>query len=468
MNYDVAVIGGGPGGYVAAIRAAHLGAKVLLIEQDKLGGVCLNKGCIPTKTLLKSAEKWRELQSIDEFGLAASEIDFDYSLVTGRMHLVVDQMQQGIVQLIKSNNIVVKLGAAQLVGVDQIKVSSDGEEERYTAQKIILATGSVPLGLPVVGSDLDGVINSDQLLALNYVPRSMVVIGGGAVGIELAAIFQAFGCSVTVIEMQSGILPNVDGEIAKRMAPILRKQGIKMLTNTKVVSIKCRGAALVVEFGMEGNVQQIEAEKVLVSIGRVPVVSDLGLEEVGVKYSRKGIIVNNRLETAVPGIYAVGDVTGQFMWAHAASAAGLVAAENAMGGDSMVDYTAVPGCIYTTPEVAMVGLTEEQARNSGCKIKISKFNFAANGKAVSMGETIGLVKIIADKSDDHILGMHIIGAHASDLIMEGTLAIQNKLTAKDISHTIHPHPSLSETIMECAHGINGDIIHQAKRRSNLA
>jgi len=464
MSYDVAVIGGGPGGYVAAIRAAQLGAKVLLVEKDQLGGVCLNQGCIPTKTLLKSAEKWRDLQHCSEYGLQAGSISFDYNAVSARKNQVVEQMRKGILQLVKSNSIDLKGGTAKLTAKDQICVSTFEGEEQYSARNIIVATGSAPMDLPVPGGDLAGVINSDQLLAMTEVPKSMVVIGAGAVGIEFAAIFQSFGCNVTVIEMLPSILPNVDSEIVKRMGLLLRKQGIKFMTNTRVTGIRPGDGTVIVEVSNGTTTQEIAADKVLASIGRLPIVAGLGLDEVGVAYSRKGISVNDKMETNVAGVYAIGDVTGKYMWAHAASAAGMVAAENVCGKAATVDYKAVPGCIYTTPEAAMTGLTEQEAVAQEKEIKVSKFNFAANGKAVSMGEPDGMVKIIADKLTGEVLGMHILGAHASDLIMEGALAIQNKLSAKALAHTIHPHPSLSEAIMECAHGIDGDIIHQAKMK----
>jgi dihydrolipoamide dehydrogenase len=465
MDYDVAVVGGGPGGYVAAIRAAQLGAKVLLIEKEELGGVCLNHGCIPTKTLLKSAEKWRELQSLQEFGLQADHIGFDYHRVAERMKRVVEQIKKGILQLIKSYDIDFIVGTAKLTAPNQISVSTNDGEKQYGARKIILATGSASMSVPIPGADLDRVMDSNQLLAMTEVPKSLVVIGAGAVGIELAAIFQSFGCEVTVVEMLPRILPNMDEEIVKRMALTYRKQGIKFLTNTRVSSLRDNGCGVVVMVTTGTDNMEITADKVLMAIGRSPAVKGLGLNEVGIEYSPKGIKVNDKMETSVAGIYAIGDVTGQFMWAHAASAAGIIAAENAVGKDVTIDYKAIPGCIYTTPECAMVGLTEQEALEAGKEIRIGKFNFAANGKAVSMGETDGLVKIIVDKNTGHVLGMHIFGTHASDLIMEGALAIQNKLSAKQIGHTIHPHPSLSEAVMECALGIYGESVHQVKRKS---
>lgn len=462
MNYDIAVVGGGPGGYVAAIRAAQLGAKVLLIEKDKIGGVCLNRGCIPTKTLLKSADKWHELQNCAEFGLRAENIGFDFAAVMNRKNEVVSQLQEGIVKLVKSNKIDIVYGKAVLRGPHELEVTTDKERVLFAANRIILATGSVSADLPVPGADLAGVIDSDQLLSLTSVPESMVVVGAGAVGIEFASIFQSFGCQVTVVEMAPSILPNIDSDIVKRMGVVLRKQGLKILTGTKVRQIKSGPDGLVVEVESNKGVQELATEKVLAAIGRRPALNGLGLEAAGIDYSAKGISVTAGMETNVAGIYAIGDATGQFMWAHAAVAEGMIAAENAMGGSKVMDYSAVPGCIFTSPEIAAVGLTEQEAMAGGKEVLISKLNFAANGKAVSMGEAEGLVKIIADAATHKVIGMHLFGPHASDLIMEGTLAIRNGLTADQIGHTIHPHPSLSETVMETAHGIGGEIIHQLK------
>lgn len=461
MKVDIAVIGGGPGGYVAAIRAAQLGAKVMLAEKAALGGVCLNRGCIPTKTLLKSAEKWRDLKHCDRFGLRVGEIGFDYQAVLARKDEVVAQMRTGIAKLIKSHAIGLVNGTARLTAANRLRIVTDSGEEEYTADKIIVATGSAPMPLPVPGGELAAVLNSDQLLALPAVPKSLAVIGGGAVGIEFASILQSFGCEVTVIEMMPSILPNVDGEIVKRLALLLRKQGIKFLTGSRVSAITEMDGGVCVSLAGETS-RSVTVEKVLAATGRLPLVAGLGLDAAGVAYSRKGIPVNAKMETNIAGIYAIGDVTGQYMWAHAASAAAIVAADNACGKPAVIDYQAVPGCIYTTPEAAMTGLTEQAAAARGKTVKVSKFNFAANGKAVAMGEADGMVKIIADQATGAVLGMHILGAHASDLIMEGALAIRHRLTAQDLATTIHPHPSLAETIMECAHGIDGESIHQLR------
>ncbi len=464
MIYDAAVVGGGPGGYVAAIRAAQMGGKVLIVEQRKLGGVCLNRGCIPTKTLLHSAEKWLELQRCDEYGLRAENVSFDFSRVMQRKNEVVNKLQSGIEQLVKSNDIEIVYGRATLQGDGKLSVARDGAILDVQARNIIVATGAESVRLPVQGGDLPEVIDSDGVLDLAEVPKNIVIIGAGAVGIEFAAILRAFGCEITVVEMLPSILPGIDEELVKRMGLILRRQGIKMMVNTRVTGIRQVAEGAVVTLDSGKGAQEVVAEKVLVAAGRRPVVTDLGLEKAGVHYSPKGIPVNQRMETNIPGIYAIGDVTGQFMWAHAASGEGMVAAENAMGDYTVMDYTAVPGCIFTTPEIAMVGITQQQARAQSREVRIGKFNFAANGKAVSMGATDGLVKIIAGGDDGKVLGMHILGPHASDLIMEGAIAIRNGLSAEQLASTIHPHPTLTEAVMEAAHGIYGYMIHQIKTK----
>jgi len=460
--YDIAVIGGGPGGYVAAIRAAQLGAKVLLAEKEKLGGVCLNRGCIPTKTLLKSAERWRSLQNCAAFGLRADNVGFDYAAVAARKDQVVAELQTGVVKLVAGNGIDVRYGEATLAGGGRLTVAGAGGREEYEARKIIVATGSAPVRLPVPGGDLPGVMTSDDVLALTAVPHSMAIVGAGAVGVEFAAIFRAFGCEVTLVEMLPAILPNIDTDVVKRMALLLRKQGVKMLTGARVTGIRPGPAGLALTVAAGDSEQELAVEKVLVAVGRQPVVAGLGLEAAGVAFSRKGVEVNARMETSAAGVYAVGDVTGRYMWAHAASAEGIVAAENALGGAAEIDYRAVPGCIFTEPEIAVVGCSEQEAVAAGRAVKVGRFNFAANGKAVSMGEADGLVKTVADAADGRLLGMHILGPHASDLVMEGAIAIRHGLTAAALGQVIHPHPTLSETILESVHAAEGRAIHQLK------
>lgn len=467
MSVQVAVVGGGPGGYTAAIHAAQLGAKVLLVEQDQLGGVCLNRGCIPTKTLLKSAEKWCELQNCAAFGLKAEGIGFDFSAVVARKNAVVAQLQSGIVKLVNSNAIEVVYGTARLQGPQQLTVSNAAGSRNFRTDKIILATGSAPLKLPVPGGDLPAVLDSDGLLSLTEIPKSMIVVGAGAVGIEFAAIFQAFGCQVTVVEMLPSLLPNIDSDLVKRVAINLRKRGIKIVTGTTVKAISQGRDGLFVEVeNKQGVTTMIAAEKVLAATGRRAVVEGLGLAETKVNYTKHGIVVNEKLETNLASVYAIGDVTGKYMWAHAAAAEGVIAAENALDGNVAMNYQAVPGCIFTTPEIAVVGLNEQEARDRNQSVVVSHVNFAGNGRALSMGETEGLVKIIADSVNYKVLGMHIFGPHASDLIMEGALAIRHGLTAVELGATIHPHPTLAESVMECSTGIYGDMIHQLKLNHN--
>lgn len=462
--FDVAVIGGGPGGYFAAIRAKQLGAKVVLIEKAKIGGVCLNRGCIPTKTLLNSAQKWEQIRDCADYGIVAGKLQLDYKKVFLRKEQVVSQLRTGMAQVLKSYDIEYIEGQAVLQPAGKIEVLAGEDRKIIQSGKIIIASGSEPFAFSFPGSELPGVINSDELLSQEEIPPSMLVIGAGAVGVEFAAIYRSFGCEVTLVEMFPSILPNMDSDIIKRMAVLLKKKGIKILTNTKVNSIKKSATGLEVIAETNGENRSIDVKSVLVAAGRRPVVEGMGLKESGIAYSSKGIIVNEKMETNVPGIYAIGDATGQYMWAHVASAEGIIAAENAMGKQLTMNYSAVPGCIFTTPEIACVGLTEEQARAMGKTIAVNKSNFASNGKAVSMSETDGFVKVIAEAGTNLTLGMHILGPHASDLIMEGTIAIQNGLTTEMIAQTIHPHPTLSETVAEAFNGVTGDNINQLKMK----
>lgn len=460
--FDVAIIGGGPGGYVAAIRAAQLGGKVLLAEREQLGGVCLNQGCIPTKTLLRSAEKWRELGECAAYGLQATEIGFDLAAMQLRKRQVVEQMRGGVEQLLKSNGVEVVRGTATLRGPQELEVTlADGVRCSYAAKSMIVASGSRVWRPPIAGIELPAVLDSSAALLLENVPSSLAVIGGGAVGVEFAALWRSLGAEVTLIEMLPGILPGVDEDVAKRLAMVLRKTGIRLLTGTKVKSLQDSAGHVALQLENAKGDAKLIAERVLIAAGRRPNVEGLGLEAAGVKYSAAGVAVNDSLATNIPTIYAIGDVTGRQMLAHVASAAALVAAENALGGKRRMDFTAVPACVFTVPEVASVGLTEQAAAELGIQYKTSRFNFAGNGKALAMGETDGLVKMIA-AADGKLLGMHILGAHASDLIMEGALALRHGLSAADIAAAIHPHPTLSEVVLEAAHGVDGPMIHQLK------
>ncbi|MDR3349404.1 MAG: dihydrolipoyl dehydrogenase [Acidaminococcales bacterium] len=462
MDYDIAVIGGGPGGYVAAIRAAGLGAKVALLEKDAIGGTCLNRGCIPTKTLLASAGRLRELRNCREFGLKAENIGFDFSAVMARKNSVVGQLRAGTANLVKAAGVEFINAQARLLPGKAIAAKFPGGQETISAGRIIVAAGSQAFRPPIEGADLSGATGSDELLDIEDVPESLTVIGGGVVGMEFAGIFQAFGCQVTVVEMLPNILDRMDKDIIARLSLSLRKQGVKFLTGSRVKSIARKNPGLSVTVETPKGEQEILCQRALFSAGRIPAADGLGLEDAGVAFSRQGISVNERLETNVPGIYAAGDVTGRSMLAHAAAAAGAIAAENACGQHNEMDFRDIPSCVFTAPEAAGVGLTEQAARLEGRDTLVSKFNFASNGKAAAAGETDGFVKLLADGRTQAVLGMHIMGPHASDIIMEGALAIKNNLTAKQLAHTIHPHPTFSEAVMECARAILGEPIHQIK------
>lgn len=464
MDMDLIVIGGGPGGYVAAIRAAQLGAKVVLIEQEKIGGTCLNKGCIPTKALYRNAQMLNYLKGMKEFGITLEGYSFDLDTAQTRKQEIVDRLQTGISHLLKSFGVQVIKGKGSLISNSIVEVTdTDGNKDRITTNNILLATGSQPSEIPVLGLDLPGVIFSDEALELDHIPKEMVIIGGGVVGIEFAGIYQAFGTQVTVVELLPRILPTVDEEIVRRLTPLLKKKGIKIETGVKVQEIVQEADGLkVLAEGKQGP-RQYFGELALVSAGRKANTEGLNLSEVGITYDSGGIKVDSQYTTSVPGIYAIGDVIGGQMLAHVASEQGKTFAENIFGSGAQVNYDAVPACVFSFPQVAAAGLTEEEAKTRGISYTVSKFMFAANGKALTMGETDGLVKVIAEEQSKKIIGVHILGPQASDLIHEGVLAIHNGLNAEEIGHVIHAHPTLAESFHEAVLGLNDQAIHMVPR-----
>ncbi len=462
---DIVIIGGGPGGYVAAIRAAHLGLKIILVEKDKLGGVCLNKGCIPTKTLVSTAEILHSIKRANEFGIKVEDVSLDFPKVMARKEQITRRLTSGVEQLMKANQIRVIYGEGNILepGVVEI-INTEGQKEIIKTKNIIIATGSSVMKLPIPGLDAEGVITSDEALTMQKLPAQLLIIGGGVVGIEFAGIFNAFGVEVTVVEMLPQILTPIDEEISQRLSLILKRIGIKILTNSKVKEIKKKDHNLEVIISTpEGDSLDLTTKKVLLSAGRIPDFGNINTKRLGIELQRKAIKVDEKMRTNIPGIYAIGDVVGKIMLAHVASAQGKVAVENIAGLERSMDYRAVPNCVFSMPEVASVGLTEKEAREKYSQVKISKFPYMANGKALGMGETEGLVKIVADGDSFEILGLHILGAHASDLIAEGTLALYMEATTEEIISTIHAHPTLAETIAEAAEGITGKPIHLARR-----
>ncbi len=459
MTYDLLVIGGGPGGYHAAIRGAQEGLNTALVEGYRVGGVCLQEGCIPTKALLKSASVFKNALEAENYGIRVSEVSFDWEKIQERKNRVVADLTGGVEQLLKGNGVEVFSGWARFVGEDEVLVG----DRVLKARHIIIAGGSKIAIPPIEGIDLDGVISSREALSLEAVPKRLVVIGGGVIGLEFASLYRAFGSEVTVIEMLPLILPGTDSEIAKRMLPILKKQGIDIHQGAMVKGIAKSEDILEVSFEKRGKMETVQADRVLVATGRLPKTEGLDLEKAGIEYDRKGIPVNEYMQTNKPGIYAIGDITGGPLLAHVASTEGLIAVEHIVGKGREMKYQAIPGAIFTTPEIGTVGLTEDLAKEQGIDYEVSKFQFTANSKAVIEGENQGLVKVVVERGTQRILGVHILGPHAAELIHEGVLAVSEGLSVEALSHGIHAHPTLSEALMEAAHGLTGGFIHLLKR-----
>ncbi len=466
VEKDIVVIGAGPGGYVAAIRAAQLGGKVTLIEKEELGGTCLNWGCIPTKALLRGTEILALLRAGQDYGIQAKEISIDFSKLMARKDRAVKALVSGVGGLMKANGIEVLKGKARFTGPLKLEVTPEGQPRaELQARKIIIATGSVSADLPIPGAKHPKVIDSQGILQLSQPPKSLVVIGAGPIGLEFGSVFAALGAKVTVLEMMPQILPSEDPEIAQGLEKVLKGMKLEIHAQAQVSEIRegAEGRLNVLAKTKEGD-KTFEGEHVLMAAGRKPNVEGLGLEAIGIRFSQKGIEVNDKMETGLPGHYAIGDVTGKWLLAHFASAQGEVAAENALGREAALESRVVPRCVYTLPEVASVGLTEKQAQEAGYELKVGRFPFAASGKAAVLGERVGFVKIVAETKYDEILGVHIFGPHATDLIGEAVLAMQLEATAGDIARAIHPHPTLTEALMEASLDVDGMAVHIPPRK----
>jgi len=452
---DVVIIGGGPAGYVAAIHASHLGANVALVEKDRLGGTCLNRGCIPTKALVRSVEVLLEARRASDFGIDVGSIRTNFQKIMARKSNVVSQLVSGVERLMKANKISLYKGTGRILSPHLVKV----DDEEIATRKVIIATGSESALLPVPGLDLPGVLTTDDILELKELPESLVVIGGSHVGVEFASIFNGLGTKVTIVKRRPLLLEPIDEEIGRRFAQTLPRQGIEVKIGAAVKAIRREGSVLKVVWDTPGGAQGVEGQMVLMATGRQPYTEGLGLSELSIRIDGRAIVVNEYLETNISDVYAIGDVLGKTMLAHVASYEGEVAVENALGYPRQTDYRAVPSCIFTQPEIAGVGVTETEAKDSGIPYKVSKFPFLACGRAVTMDETMGMVKTICAAENGRLLGMHIMGPHASDLIAEGVLAIQLGATARDIAHTIHAHPTLPEAVREAAMGQLEGSIH---------
>lgn len=464
MEKDLVIIGGGPGGYEAAIRAAQLGAKVTLIENNKLGGTCLNRGCIPTKALYKNAEAVNSLKNMNEFGISLGEYTFDMLKAQERKNEVVKKLVTGIEQLLKGNVIEVIKGKASFKASKLLEVVTEEGTEEITAKNIIIATGSLSSSVPVPGIDLPNVITSDEILDFESVPKNLAILGGGVVGVEFAGIFASLGVQVTIIEFLPKILYRLDDELSKKLSVYLKKQGIKIITGSALKEVQKTDEGLKLIAGNDKGTTEVTCDYLLSAAGRKPNMDGLNLEAAGIEHDRKGIKVDGNYKTSAEGVYAVGDVIGGIMLAHIASEEGKVCVENIYGHNSKVNYNAVPSCVFTFPEAASVGMTEDEAKEAGIEYIVGKSMFGANGKALSMGEGEGFVKVMAEKESHKLIGVHIMGPHASDIVHDGSLAIQNKLTIENIKESVFAHPTLSEVFYEAVCGCVGEAIHTMPKK----
>ncbi|MBI2952771.1 MAG: dihydrolipoyl dehydrogenase [Chloroflexi bacterium] len=461
-SYDIVIIGGGPGGYVAAIRAAQLQARVVVVEQDELGGLCLNRGCIPTKTLVESVDLLERAREAPEFGVEVGSPVMNFLQMMKRKNDVVRKIREGVEGLMKSYRIEVIYGVGTILNPRLVRVTgiaSESSTRDLPCRNIIIGTGSAPAILPIPGTDLPGVITSDEALELNRIPKSMIVVGGGVTAIEFIRILRPLGTQMQIVKRTPKILPPVDGEIATRYAGLLKKDGVEINAGARVREIVPIDGGVRLIWDSDEGEKHLDGEYLLMATGNEPFTGGLGLERIGIAMDKDAIAVDDRLRTNVDGVYAIGDVTGKWMLAHVASYQGEVAVENVLGFPRKADYRSVPNAIFASPEIASVGMTEEQVKADGLQYKVSRFPFTALGRAITIGKTNGLVKLICEEASGKLLGAHIMGPHASDLIAELALAIQMNATAKDIADTLHQHPTLPEAIREAALGQLGGSIH---------
>ncbi|WP_164123526.1 MULTISPECIES: dihydrolipoyl dehydrogenase [Sphingobacterium] len=461
MNYDIIVIGSGPGGYVAAIRAAQLGFKTAVVEREALGGICLNWGCIPTKALLKSAQVFEYLNHAEEYGIKVQGGEADFGAIVKRSRGVAEGMSKGIQFLMKKNKIDVILGAAKIKKGGKIDVkAADGSTKEYTAKHTILATGARSRELPNLPQDGKKIIGYRQAMNLPTQPKSLVVVGSGAIGVEFAYFYNAIGTKVTIVEFMDRIVPVEDEEVSKQLEKSLKKAGIEILTKSEVQSVDTSGALSKVSIKTAKGTEVIEAEVVLSAVGIMPNIENLGLEEVGVKVDKGRVVVDDYYKTNIDGVYAIGDIVKGQALAHVASAEGITCVEKIKGLHvEPIDYNNIPGCTYCSPEIASVGYTEKAAREAGYEVKVGKFPFSASGKASAAGAKDGFVKLVFDAKYGEFLGAHMIGANVTEMIAEVVVARKLETTGHEMIKSVHPHPTMSEAIMEAAADAYGEVIH---------
>ena len=457
-NYDVVLIGSGPGGYVAAIRAAQLGLKTAVIEREALGGVCLNWGCIPSKALLKNAEVVSYFNRAEEFGLKMENFSADFSVAMDRSRKVVDRNTKGVAFLLDKNKVDHIQGSGKVVGVGRVEVSPGGNV--IESKNIVISTGARPRSIAPLPIDGEKIITSRESLTLSDLPKSIIIVGGGAIGVEFAYIYRMYGVDVTIVEMLPRLVPNEDEDISAQLERSFKRENINVMTGAGVIGSDTSGSGVKVTVDKDGTQEVLECDKVLVAIGVQPNVEDLGLETIGIASDRSGIIVDDRMATNVPGIYAIGDVNGKMPLAHVASAQALVAVEDIAGLETQaLDYAYMPRATYCHPQIASFGLTETQAREQGKDINVGTFNVQANGKAAALGENSGLVKLVVDAKYGEILGGHMIGPEVTELLGELSMTRILEGTVLELGWAVHSHPSLSEMLKEAALGAQGRTIH---------
>jgi len=460
-SYDVAVIGAGIGGYTAAIRASQLGMNVAIIEKGNVGGTCVNLGCTPTKALLASTNLLQKIRQSEDFGIIVGDVSADLKKMMVRKDATVNRLTNGVKYLLKKNKICLLEGKATVLSNNRVQVkNADGREQQIDADAIIIASGSEPAEPPNIRVDKKVMITTDEALRLEAPPESIAIIGGGIIGVEFAEIFNALGVNVKVLEKMPAVLPLLDGDLSKLLHRILKRRGIEIYTNVNIqsASVDSDGKAAIKAVS-SGSQLDLKVERVLLATERRPVTEDLGLENVGVQLRDGFIIVDKHMRTNVPSIYAVGDVTGGKMLAHAAFIEGIVAAENIAGTETTIDHRTVPTCVYTSPEIASVGLSEQEATNLGHKVIVGRFPYMANGRALTLGEKEGFAKVVSDTDTDEILGVHIIGPNATELIGEAATAMRLECTSEELGKTVHAHPTLSEAIMEAALAVSERAVH---------
>lgn len=469
-EYDLVILGGGTGGYVAAIRASQLGLKTAVVEKGKLGGTCLHAGCIPSKALLRSAEVYAQTKNSETFGVMASDVRLDFAKVQARKAAIIEQLHKGVQHLMKKGKIDVYAGTGRILGPSifspmpgtiSVEMNDGSENEMLVPKNVIIATGSRPRTLP--GLDIDGkmVMTSDEALQMETLPSSIIIVGGGVIGIEWASMLNDFGVEVTVLEYAERILPTEDRDVSKEVEKLLKRRGITIVTEAKVLPETLeKGNGITIKAEHKGGQKTFAAEKMLVSVGRQANIEGIGLENTDIVVEKGFIQTNEFYQTKESHIYAIGDVIGGLQLAHVASHEGIVAVEHIAGQNPLpIDYTMVAKCVYSRPEVASIGLTEEEAKAKGYEVKVGKFPFKAIGKALVFGEAEGFVKIVADQKTNDLLGVHMVGPHVTDMISEAGLARVLDATPWEVAHTIHPHPTLSEAMAEAALAVDGKAIH---------